>query len=188
MESTLQAVRRDGRGKNEARRLRASGRIPAVVYGAEKDTAVEISVDPKMLLRILHSESGVNSLIALQLVVTLLRLEISPLLSTYVMYATTYSSPAEYEQKAGQAYWIVGVDSEAQPHRCRITRGEADAIAGAAATEPRATGARMRRCFDPSLDIRNVSLEATRMHIDWERWERLDEPIRVPITSAIPLE
>jgi len=38
-----------------------------VVYGAEKDTAVEISVDPKMLLRILHSESGVNSLIALQL-------------------------------------------------------------------------------------------------------------------------
>ncbi len=67
MESTLQAVKRDGRGKNEARRLRASGRIPAVVYGAEKDTAVEISVDPKMLLRILHSESGVNSLIALQL-------------------------------------------------------------------------------------------------------------------------
>ena len=46
----------------------------------------------------------------------------------------------------------------------------------------------MRRCFDPSLDIRNVSLEATRVHIDWERWERLDEPIRVPLTSAIPLE
>ncbi len=67
MESTLQAVKRDGRGKNEARRLRATGRIPAVVYGAEKDKAVEISVDPKMLLRILHSESGVNSLIALQL-------------------------------------------------------------------------------------------------------------------------
>ncbi len=67
MESTLQAVKRDGRGKNEARRLRASGRIPAVVYGAEKDKAVEISVDPKMLLRILHSESGVNSLIGLQL-------------------------------------------------------------------------------------------------------------------------
>ena len=128
------------------------------------------------------------SLIALQFVVTLLRLEISPLLSTYDMYATTYSSPAEYEQKAGQAYWIVGVDSEAQAHRCRITRGEADAFAGAAATEPRATGSLMRRCFDPSLDIRNVSLEATRMHIDWERWERLDEPIRVPLTSAIPLE
>ena len=67
MEATLQAEKREGRGKNEARRLRASGRIPAVVYGAEKGKAVEIAVDPKMLLRILHSESGVNTLIGLQL-------------------------------------------------------------------------------------------------------------------------
>ena len=66
MDATLQAEKRDGRGKNEARRLRASGRIPAVVYGAEKGKAVEIAVDPKMLLRILHSESGVNTLIGLQ--------------------------------------------------------------------------------------------------------------------------
>jgi ribosomal protein L25 (general stress protein Ctc) len=36
MDATLQAEKRGGRGKNEARRLRASGRIPAVVYGAEK--------------------------------------------------------------------------------------------------------------------------------------------------------
>src|SRR6188474_975135 len=66
MDATLQADKRDGRGKNEARRLRARGRIPAVVYGAEKGKAVEISVDPKTLLRILHSESGVNTLIGLQ--------------------------------------------------------------------------------------------------------------------------
>ena len=66
MDSTLQAEKRDGRGKNEARRLRASGRIPAVVYGAEKGKAVEISVDPKVLSRILHSESGVNTLIGLE--------------------------------------------------------------------------------------------------------------------------
>ena len=65
MDATLQAEKRDGRGKNEARRLRASGRIPAVVYGAEKGKAVPIAVDPKMLLRILHSESGVNTLIGL---------------------------------------------------------------------------------------------------------------------------
>jgi len=67
MDATLQAEKRDGRGKNEARRLRASGRIPAVLYGAEKGKAVEIAVDPKTLLRILHSESGVNTLIGLQL-------------------------------------------------------------------------------------------------------------------------
>ena len=67
MDATLQAEKREGRGKNEARRLRASGRIPAVVYGAEKGKAVEIAVDPKVLLRILHSESGVNTLIGLHL-------------------------------------------------------------------------------------------------------------------------
>ena len=64
--STLQAEKRETRGKNEARRLRASGKIPAVVYGSEKGKTTEISVDPKMLLRILHSESGVNSLIGLE--------------------------------------------------------------------------------------------------------------------------
>jgi large subunit ribosomal protein L25 len=67
MDATLQAEKRDGRGKNEARRLRAKGRIPAVMYGVEKGKAVEIAVDPKNLLRILHSESGVNTLIGLQL-------------------------------------------------------------------------------------------------------------------------
>jgi large subunit ribosomal protein L25 len=67
MDAVLQAEKRGGRGKNEARRLRAQGRIPAVVYGAEKGKAVEIAVDPKVLLRILHSESGVNTLIGLTL-------------------------------------------------------------------------------------------------------------------------
>jgi large subunit ribosomal protein L25 len=67
MDATLQAEKRETRGKNEARRLRASGRIPAVVYGTEKGKATEIAVDPKILSRILHSESGVNTLIGLQL-------------------------------------------------------------------------------------------------------------------------
>ena len=66
MDLTLQAEKRETRGKNAARRLRAAGRIPAVVYGVEKNKAVDVSVDPKVLSRILHSESGVNSLIALQ--------------------------------------------------------------------------------------------------------------------------
>ena len=65
MDATLQAEKRSTRGKNEARRLRAAGRIPAVVYGSEKGKATPIAVDPKTLLRILHSESGVNTLIGL---------------------------------------------------------------------------------------------------------------------------
>ena len=65
MDATLKAEPRATRGKNEARRLRASGKIPAVVYGTEKNKATEIAVDPRVLLRILHSESGVNTLIGL---------------------------------------------------------------------------------------------------------------------------
>ena len=70
MEATLEAVKRDTRGKNEARRLRAAGKIPAVVYGAQKEGEtgknVPVAVDPKPLLRILHSHSGVNTLITLK--------------------------------------------------------------------------------------------------------------------------
>ena len=54
------------RGKNEARRLRASGRVPAVVYGAKK-VSVAVSVDPKQITRILHSASGHNTIFDLDL-------------------------------------------------------------------------------------------------------------------------
>ena len=71
MEATLEASKRDTRGKNEARRLRAAGRIPGVVYGtkpgAKTVDAVPVAVDPKEVLRILHSESGANTLINLRL-------------------------------------------------------------------------------------------------------------------------
>jgi len=56
----------ESRGKNEARRLRVSGKIPAVVYGAKKDT-VAVSVDPKEISRILQSETGHNTIFDLKL-------------------------------------------------------------------------------------------------------------------------
>ena len=64
MEAVLDAVERTNRGKNEARRLRASGKIPAVVYGG-KDGGKAIAVDPKVLARILRTGQGANTLIAL---------------------------------------------------------------------------------------------------------------------------
>src|SRR3954462_11710394 len=70
MEATLEVLKREGRGKNEANRLRASGQIPGVVYGSRVEgkapEGVPVSVDPKHLLRILHSESGANTLISLK--------------------------------------------------------------------------------------------------------------------------
>jgi len=66
MEAILDAVERNGRGKNEARRLRVTGRIPAVVYGV-REGGKAIAVDPKILSRILRTEQGANTLIALNL-------------------------------------------------------------------------------------------------------------------------
>jgi large subunit ribosomal protein L25 len=71
MEAILEATTRDTFGKNEARRTRRSGRVPAVLYGATGDAknrdATPIAVDPRALLKILHSESGANTLISLKL-------------------------------------------------------------------------------------------------------------------------
>jgi large subunit ribosomal protein L25 len=47
--------------KNAARRVRVAGKIPAVVYGAGRES-VAVEVDPKQILRILHSESGHNTI------------------------------------------------------------------------------------------------------------------------------
>src|SRR5713226_1259129 len=71
METTLEAKPRDTFGKNEARRTRRSGAVPAVLYGATGEggnrDATPISVNPRDLLKILHSESGANTLISLKL-------------------------------------------------------------------------------------------------------------------------
>ncbi len=67
MEAVLEAVRRDTFGRNNAGRLRRQGRIPAVVYGGADRQAESVSVDPKDLLRILHSESGANTIITFKL-------------------------------------------------------------------------------------------------------------------------
>jgi large subunit ribosomal protein L25 len=66
MEAVIEAVERASRGKNEARRLRVSGKIPAVVYG-DKDGGRAIAVDPKTLSKILRTELGANTLIQLKL-------------------------------------------------------------------------------------------------------------------------
>src|SRR5580698_9384372 len=63
---TVKAEVRTARGKNEARRLRVRGFIPAVVYGAYKE-AVSIGVSPKEISHILHSKSGHNTIFNLDI-------------------------------------------------------------------------------------------------------------------------
>lgn len=47
--------------KNHARRVRVAGKIPAVVYGAGQES-VAVTVDPRVVTKILHSEAGHNTI------------------------------------------------------------------------------------------------------------------------------
>ncbi len=65
-ENALAAEERTATGKGVARKLRAAGRIPAVVYGRGVDSS-SISVDPDALNKLLHaSGAGLNTLIELK--------------------------------------------------------------------------------------------------------------------------
>ncbi len=58
---TVTAEVRASRGKNEARRTRKAGNIPAVVYGAFKDP-ISVTISPKEIARITRSASGLNTI------------------------------------------------------------------------------------------------------------------------------
>jgi large subunit ribosomal protein L25 len=59
--NVLEAQPREAGTKNDAKRVRREGKIPAVVYGAGKDS-LSISVDPRVVTRILNSETGHNTI------------------------------------------------------------------------------------------------------------------------------
>lgn len=65
-QNILEAQQRTPGTKNDARRVRVSGKIPAVVYGAGKNS-VPVSVDPRQVSRILHSATGHNTVFDLTL-------------------------------------------------------------------------------------------------------------------------
>ncbi len=62
----LEAQPRNAGTKNDARRIRRGGKIPAVVYGAGQDS-VSVAVDPRQVKRILNSETGHNTIFDLAL-------------------------------------------------------------------------------------------------------------------------
>ncbi len=64
METKLTAEHREGRGTGVARKLRAAGRIPAVLYGHDTD-ATPLSVDAHDMFRVLHTSAGANVLVDL---------------------------------------------------------------------------------------------------------------------------
>jgi large subunit ribosomal protein L25 len=65
MEQKLKAERREGAGKGVARKVRAAGRVPAIVYGHGIDP-LPISVDGRELFHVLHTDAGLNALVDLR--------------------------------------------------------------------------------------------------------------------------
>ncbi len=59
-QNLLEAQPRTPGTKNDARRVRRGGKVPAVIYGAGK-AALPVSVDPRQVTRILHSQTGHNT-------------------------------------------------------------------------------------------------------------------------------
>ena len=66
-QEVVAAKPREGKfNKNAARRVRVAGMIPGVLYGA-KEAAIAVELDPKQITRILHSESGHNTIFDLEI-------------------------------------------------------------------------------------------------------------------------
>ncbi|MCP3140744.1 50S ribosomal protein L25/general stress protein Ctc [Pyxidicoccus xibeiensis] len=64
--STLEAKAREGAGKGPARRLRAQGLVPAVVYGKHLEKPVHIAVDPKSVRVAINTPHKFNTLIQIK--------------------------------------------------------------------------------------------------------------------------
>ncbi|MGH2572084.1 MAG: 50S ribosomal protein L25/general stress protein Ctc [Actinomycetota bacterium] len=65
MERKLKAERRDGTGKGAARKIRASGKVPGVVYGQGTDP-LHLTIDSRELFHLLHTDAGMNVLVDLR--------------------------------------------------------------------------------------------------------------------------
>lgn len=63
---TVTAEVRSTRGKNEARRTRRAGQIPAVVYGAYQDP-VSVAINPREIMKIVRSNTGYNTIFTLSI-------------------------------------------------------------------------------------------------------------------------
>ncbi len=62
----VEAAARESRGKNEARRQRVAGKVPATLYGG-KDSAISLTVNTKQVSQILRSPTGHNTLFQVDL-------------------------------------------------------------------------------------------------------------------------
>jgi hypothetical protein len=126
------------------------------------------------------------ALVALQLVVTSLKLEVTPLLSTYDMYSTTYESPEDYERKAGSTYWIVASLDGGGVDECVVSRNTAESLSRALDGDVTSTPAVnvLEACFGTGTRVQTIAVEGRRSKVDWNKWppgEVVHQPMAGPV-------
>lgn len=63
---TIKASKREGQGKGPARRARAAGLVPAVLYGHNVKEPINLQLDPKEVSRALKTPWGHNAIVNLE--------------------------------------------------------------------------------------------------------------------------
>ena len=132
---------------------------------------------------------AVVAVFLLQLVVSGLKLEVRPLLSTYDMYSTTYDSEADYAHKAGVAYWVVAYHADGSTHDCHVTASVAAVVSRAIAdaTESKDAAAILDLCFaSAAAPVARISVEGRGRTIDWQKWPPV-EVVTTPMAGPIAL-
>jgi hypothetical protein len=101
------------------------------------------------------------------------------MLSAYDMYSTTYSSQAEYEEKAESRYWLVARFDDGTASECAIGASDAEALAALEehASDWVRSNAALARCVrehreraSSQASLASVSVELRRIDIDWNEW------------------
>ena len=124
----------------------------------------------------------------LQLVITTMRIEVAPLLSSYDMYSTSYVSQAEYQAKSGVRYWIVARLNDQKVGECLVNRAAAESVTRAPAGDGASTASAtvLETCFGEGTPVRTVTVEGRRSRIDWNQWPP-EEIVHLPMAGPAEL-
>lgn len=122
-----------------------------------------------------------------QIVVSAARVEVDPLLSTYDMYSTTYSSPEDYTAKSGMSYWLVVQLADGTSESCRVDRRDVDGLSTESPDLASVTAV-AADCLGRSVPLRSLTVEGRHREVDWDAWRFAGDVLRQPIGRPIVFE
>ncbi|MGB7433914.1 MAG: 50S ribosomal protein L25 [Candidatus Acidiferrum sp.] len=199
----VQGAPRETRGKNEARRLRVGGNVPATLYGG-KGEALSLAVNTKQVTAILKSDTGHNTLFQVEfggkqqpaivkdwqvdpvsgrlLHVDLLRVSMDVRMKVKVP-VSTFGDPTGVKVQGG-VYEVVTREVEVECLPADIpTEFRAD-VSGLALNQSLRAGelaidkSKVKLLTDPNADIAHV----VALRVEEEK------PVEAAVTGAVPAE